>query len=150
MGLLEWFFESRNPGPVGKVGINPPEPDDEGEPPRKWLIYVAIVVGLILAGTALSWVFEDSAYIGFKQNLYRLCLFFLYVLVGHFVSAKPDHTNIGWLGGLVDNPFRISDDFNRWVLFTQIILLPGKLIAYSLVMSLIIGRHFFKKLKQRL
>ena len=150
MGLLEWFFESGNPGPVGKVEINSPEPDDDNnEPPGKWLIYIMVVIGLSLAVVGLYWVFDNLHDGGFRRSLLRFCLFTLYVVVGHFIRPAPDHTNVGWLGGLVDNPFRISDDYNRWLLLAQISLIPGRLIAYSLLMSWLIGRHFYKKYMRR-
>ncbi|MCE7071880.1 hypothetical protein LZG74_16290 [Dyadobacter sp. CY327] len=146
MGLLEWFLESGNPGPVGKVEINSPKPDDDNDkPPGKWIIYIVTIIGLFLAVSGLYWVFNNVPDEGFKHTLIKLCFLSLYVVVGHFVKPTPDHTNIGWLGGLVDNPFRISDDYNRWLLFAQIILLPARLIAYGLIMSWIIGRHFYRK-----
>jgi hypothetical protein len=147
MGLLEWFFESSDPGPVGKVEINSPE-SDGGEPPRKWLIWLTVVIGLCLAGTALYWVFHDLPYGGARPALTRLSCLALYIVLSHFINVAPDTRNLGWLGGAVDNPFRISDDFNRWLLFIQILLLPGKLVAYSLVISWLFGRHLYKNLKK--
>ena len=41
--------------------------------------------------------------------------------------------NIGWLGGLMDHPFRYSDDINRGLLGLKLILMPGRLIAESVV-----------------
>ena len=149
MSLVEWFFEPVNPGPVGKVEINPPQPDDDGDPPRKWFIYLVVVTGLLLAGLGLYWAFRNASYDGAKIILLKLSCFALYILISQSITATPESTNIGWLGGLIDNPFRISDDFNRWILFLQIILLPGKLIAYSLVMSSILIQHLYKKFKKR-
>ena len=147
MSFLEWFLEPTNPGPVGKVEVNAPEPDDD-EPPKKWLIWVAMGIGLILVCVCLYWVFYNLLYAGAKPVLLKLCWLTLYVLISHLITATPDYTNVGWLGGLMDNPFRISDDYNRWLVFFQAILLPGKLIAYSLVMSWLLGLHFYKRLKK--
>ena len=149
MGLLEWFFESGNPGPVGKVEINSQEPDDDNEPPGKWLIYLMVVIGLFFTALALYWVFKNLPDEGFKRTLTKFCYFTLYIVAGHFIRPAPDHTNVGWLGGLVDNPFRISDDYNRWLLLAQISLMPGRLISYSLIMSWLIARHLYKKYKRR-
>jgi len=150
MGLLEWFLESGNPGPVGKVEINRSEPDggDDGEPPKKWLVYIAVLIGLFLAATGLYWVFNNSNNESTERMLTKFGYLVLYVIIGHFIRAAPDHSNVGWLGGLVDNPFRISDDYNRWLLFAQIALLPGKFIAYGLVMSWLIGKHLYMKFKK--
>lgn len=148
MSFLEWFLEPANPGPVGKLGINSPEPDDDDKPPRKWLIWLAVVIGLLLLGVGLYWVFHNLFYVEAKSIILKLCNLALYILVGHLVTAKPNYTNVGWLGGVMDNPFRISDDYNRWLVFIEVILLPGKLIAYSLVMSWLLGQHLYKKLNK--
>lgn len=148
MSVIEWLLEPANPGPVGKLGINSPEPDEDDKPPRKWLIWFAVVIGLLLVGVALYWVFQDLFYEEAKSITLKLVNLALYILVGHFVTAKPNYTNVGWLGGVVDNPFRISDDYNRWLVFIEVILLPGKLMAYSLVMSWLLGLHLYKKLNK--
>jgi hypothetical protein len=38
---------------------------------------------------------------------------------------------VGWLGGLLNHPFRISDDVNRWLVIFFILLLPGKLVMFA-------------------
>ncbi len=40
---------------------------------------------------------------------------------------------LGWLGGLMDHPFRYSDDINRFPIFLMIRLWPGRLIAESMI-----------------
>jgi len=76
-------------------------------------------------------------HVGVGTVTVRLCFFALYVIVSHLLMATPERTNMGWLGGLVDNPFRISDDFNRLIFLLQILLLPGKLIALALIIGCI-------------
>ena len=147
MSLFEWFFESANPGQVGKVEINPNDPNDDGKPPKKWLIYIVVVIGLLLTSLCLYWVFRNPSYDGVYTILIKLSCLALYVTTSQFIAVTPENKNIGWLGGLIDNPFRISDDFNRWLLFLQVFLLPGKLIAYSLAISWILIHHLFKKYK---
>ena len=54
-----------------------------------------------------------------------------YCLLGFFLRPEPDTSNMGWLGGLIDNPFRYSDDINRFLLFLKIFLVPGCFFAES-------------------
>ncbi len=147
MSLLEWSLEPANRGPIGKVEINPPEPND-GEPPRKWLVWVAVVIGLLCLGIGLYGVFYDLPAEGAKLVLFKLGSLALYVVISHFVTVTPNYTNVGWVRGLLDNPFRISDDYNRRLIVMQAILLPGKLIAYSLLMSWLLGQYLFKRRKK--
>lgn len=146
MSLIEWLFESANPGPVGKVEVNQEEPDDGGKPPKKWLIYLLTLIGLLLAGVGFYWVLYPRPHDSAGTIIVRLCCFALYVVISHLVSVKPESTNLGWAGGLIDNPFRISDDYNRLLLLSQVLLLPGKFIAFGLIMGWLIGCHFFRRL----
>lgn len=144
MSLIEWLFESANPGPVGKLEVNQKEPDDGGKRPKKWLIYLLTLIGLLLAGVGFYWVLYTRPHDSAGTIIVRLCCFALYVGTSHWVSPKPESTNMGWAGGLIDNPFRISDDYNRLLLLSQVLLLPGKFIAFGLIMGWLLGRHFFK------
>ena len=148
MSLLEWFFEPTNPGPVGNVEIDSPEEPDDQEPPRRWLIWLAIAIGLLLCGVGLWWVFYNLRYVSSGQIVLKLCWLTLYILASYKITARPDYSNVGWLGGLFDNPFRISDDYNRWLIYLQVLLLPGKLMAYSVVLTWFIGQQFYKKIKK--
>jgi hypothetical protein len=146
MSLIEWLFESANPGPVGKLEVNQEDPDDRGKRPKKWLIYSATLIGLLLAGIGFYWVFHNRSHDGAGPVIVRLCCFAAYVVTSHFFNSTPESTNMGWAGGLIDNPFRISDDFNRLLLLLQVLLLPGKLIAFSLLAGWLLGRRLFKAL----
>ncbi len=56
-----------------------------------------------------------------------------YLLIAYFVLPEPDYGNMGWFGGLMDNPFRISDDLNRFLFFLRVLLIPGRFMARSIV-----------------
>ncbi len=47
----------------------------------------------------------------------------IYLLISGVVRPRPDTTNVGWLGGLVDHPFRWSDDVNRLLILLLVLLL---------------------------
>lgn len=145
MSLIEWLLESFNPGPVGKVEVNTEEPDESHKPLPKWLIYTATLLGLLLIGLSCFWIFRTLPDGGVTAGIRRFCWFAVYVVASYFVNAKPETSNVGWAGGLINNPFRISDDFNRMLLILQILLLPGKLMAYSLIISWLLARRFLKR-----
>lgn len=113
MSLLEWIFEPSNPGPVGVIEVNKPEPEDDDEPPKKWLIYISAVIGFFMAAAGLYWIVNNLLEEGAERSVIKLSFFALYLAISYFVRTAPDTTNVGWLGGLVDHPFRISDDYNR-------------------------------------
>ena len=55
-----------------------------------------------------------------------------YLLVASAVTIKPDMSNLGLFGGVMDNPLTISDDVNRFMLTVQMLLMPGRLAVWSL------------------
>ena len=56
----------------------------------------------------------------------------VYLAIAAAYRPEPDTSDLGWLGGLVDNPFRFSDNINRFLLFLLIVLWPGRLVADAL------------------
>lgn len=128
MSLFEWFFERDNPGPTGSVETY----HHKLNWPRFWII---------VAGTAaLIALLFFIYYLPFNQLeafvLRDACLATLftlaYLVLSYYVYIKPHYDNMGYLG-FIDNPFKYTDDVNRFMLFFQALLLPGKIIAIPIV-----------------
>jgi hypothetical protein len=128
MSMFEWLGEAINPGPVG---------DFEGRRPGVFRHRVIAIVVALIGWTLMGgWIFCLWRWTGETKIPWfagSLLGTFFYLLTGYFIMPRPDFSNIGWFGGLIDNPFRISDDWNRWLLFIRIALLPGRLWAMALV-----------------
>lgn len=129
MGLIELIGEWINPGKVGTVDIS------KGEKEKH--------LGLLMVKTFLSTVIIGGLYwliLGLSFHVKELLSFIagitVYSTVSYFISPRPDYSNIGWAGGLFNNPFRISDDMNRMLIFIMVLLMPGRLISTT-VLSLI-------------
>lgn len=140
----DWLLEDK-PHPVGKLQVDAPE-DPNQPPPNKWMVWVGILLGIACWEGSLLWVVAEGLSLRDSQWLLKLGGLSLYVWVSYRVSAKPNYANLGWWGGLLDNPFRSSDNVNRWLLYLQWLLVPGKLMAYSFVMGWVI----FDQLTRRL
>ena len=78
-------------------------------------------------------VFEEITSQNWQDKIPFFIVISLYLFASFWISAKPNYENIGWLGGLINHPFRISDNFNRGLIFLQIILFPGKLLSQGIV-----------------
>ena len=52
---------------------------------------------------------------------------------GIFYAAPAGYRGYGMVGGLINNPFRITDNFNRFLLFLKLLLLPGRLVAQAIM-----------------
>lgn len=70
-----------------------------------------------------------------------LGILIVYIILSFFLEPEPNYENFGWMGGFMDNPFRISDDYNRFLAFLNVILLPGKCMAYGFLFTYQIFRY---------
>lgn len=116
MSLLEWILESRNRGARGSLDAETPAPSNA----RAGLLLLRGLVGTSLIGGGVYLAFEAT------RPSAGLGVLAAYLLVAYFVRPRPTTTNIGWAGGLVDHPFRWSDDLNRGLLFLRVLLWPGR------------------------
>jgi len=125
MGLFEFLFERRNPGPIGDIEV---AGGQQGDP--KWL-----PVRVLLSGTALV----ACVYLVFQSTPdpsnrgLMLAAWLVYLVAGYWIRPRPDYRNVGWGRTPFDNPFRWSDDANRLLMFLMIVLYPARFVAQTLV-----------------
>ena len=98
--------------------------------PRKrekiWARYTLLRFVLAMGGIAwgIYWMFQTSA-----NFYYGLGGLLIYSVLGYVVHPEPDWQDMGCLGALFDNPFRISDNFNRILSVLLLCLLPARFIS---------------------
>jgi hypothetical protein len=124
MALFEWLGEIFDPGPVGNIDSNATPLIQEGTK-RIWVI-LSIIIGFGVLSYLIWAVFTSDSRLTFSAVL------IIYLLISYVFTPNPDSSNMGWFGGLMNNPFRISDNFNRFLLFAYILMLPGKLIVFAI------------------
>jgi len=56
-----------------------------------------------------------------------------YLMGAAVLIPAPVMSELGWLGGLIDNPFSWEDDANRHALGLALVLMPGKAVVWTLV-----------------
>jgi len=138
MSIFEWFFERDNPGPTGTVETY----HYKLHWPRIWIIMAGTA-----ALTALLFFIYGVAFHRWENFVLGdacLATFFTlaYLVLSYYVYIKPDYDNMGYLG-FIDNPFKYTDDVNRFMMFFQMLLMPGKIISIPIVnlFSLFIKRR---------
>jgi hypothetical protein len=134
VGWFEWFGESCNPGPVGDVDMAPPS----CRPRNPVVVAILFLVAVGLLGGWLAWLWTVVP--SLANFTLAVCATLAYLRIGYFVQPRPDMTNIGLLGGLIDHPFRYSDDLNRLLIFLWIILWPGRALTSCLVNPWLLAR----------
>ena len=125
MGFLEWLGDAIKAGPVGYIQTGSRAGDARWQPRARWLIWLLTLIGLGFLGGLIYLVASG------KDLITSILFAVIYLVVAWFFTPVPDHTNIGWAGGLINNPFRFSDNANRFLAFLAVVLLPGKLIVYA-------------------
>ena len=116
MSFFEWWGESRNPGSVGHAESGAPLPTVASSP----VLYVRGAFGAAMIGGGI--------YVAMRANnlLLGFGLLAIYLGLAYFVHPRPDYSNVGLLGGVVDHPLRWSDDVNRKLAFARVLLWPGR------------------------
>ena len=66
-------------------------------------------------------------------HVLRAALLALYLFIAASYTVCPDTNNMGFLGGMINNPFRYIDNINRFLVFILIFLIPGKLVMIPLL-----------------
>ena len=129
MSVTEWLGESYNPGDIGDVEFGASE-----RPPRsRFAVLLRCLVAWSLLGTVYCLIFASLSRVDTQAIVITLLVTVIYLALGYFVHPRPDTSNLGWLGGFFDHPFRYSDDINRSLFVLRILLWPGRFIAETVV-----------------
>ena len=127
MSFLEFWGERTNPGQVGSVEIRA-EHDVCRCRPLVWARFILVM----LAIPALWGVGAFYIPLPLWQALTLVVgSTLIYVALSYSLDPKPDTENLGWAGGLIDDPLRYSDDLNRSLMSLKILLGPGRFVAES-------------------
>ena len=123
-------------GDVGDADEVPGEPTALWKLLLLWVAAAIVVVGPYFAlRYGLPSLFDiglrgaDEAYAKYLAALngwYGIIMAFYLAAAGLFTPTY-DPNNVGWFGGMVDNPFSYQDDFERTKRTVLFLLLPGKL-----------------------
>lgn len=129
MSLFEWLGESSNPGPVGTIEVG-----GRIRPRRSRLsVLLCLVVSIGLLSAWIAFILAVCKVTNPFGLIALAVATLVYLFLGYTLHPKPNMTNVGWLGGALDHPFRYSDDLNRNLAFLIFLLWPGRLISESLV-----------------
>lgn len=121
--MFEFIGECFNPGGIGTV--EKCKVNREHIKLSTLIFKTMICIGIIV----LCFMYFVKTLLPIQNTLLFLLGMTIYCVIAFLFVPKPDYSNVGWLGGLIDHPFRISDDINRVMLFFLIALYPGRLIS---------------------
>lgn len=135
MSWLEWIGESLDPGERGTIEVGGDARPSGASGPQV-LLQLLLAGGLVAGGLWL--VFGPLGVARSPENVRNAALALgCYLGLAWLIHPRPDRSNLGWCGGLVDDPFRCSDDWNRGLLWLALLLMPGRFVAECLVDAII-------------
>ena len=129
MGIFEIIGELISPGPIGEMDFN-----DKASEVQQKFIPIRFAISLLLIGAFEYFVLfqQDSAF-DFSRFFRINAFLMIYLLIASVIRIKPDYDNLGWVPFLFNNPFRISDNINRFLVILNLLFMPGKYISTSIV-----------------
>ena len=111
--------ENGDPAPVGDAGFGLQE---------RWRAHPALVVACTFVSIA---ALIGAVWLLLPYGWGALAALAVYLLVAILVRPNPDLHDLGYMNGMVDNPFRISDDMNRALWIFKLALWPGRFVGES-------------------
>lgn len=99
---------------------------------------LAIIFGSLISA-AIMYAYITYAIPLIIENVPKLteikciAIFIGYSIISYCVTPMPDYEDLGLFGMMMDNPFKISDNTNRFLLNLKILLFPGKLFLTPII-----------------
>lgn len=129
MNLFEFLEEYLNPKNIGEISKE--YPPIKKQP--KFNIYIHFVISIILL--------IGYYYLGLKNDeqfyLKKICIISIllisYLAIAFNYKIKPNFNNIGLFGTPINDPFKFSDNINRYNIFLELFLIPRRYISSSIV-----------------
>ena len=126
MELFGWLLERHNPGPTGSV-----ETHYNSRNRTHLSIITGGMAGLIAGILPFYFMAENNGFSWSTFGIYSV-LVIIYLFASYRLNPVPETQNIG-IFGFINNPFKYTDDINRFLVFFKVFLYPGRLIGIGLV-----------------
>jgi len=107
-----------------------------------WLVLGKLAVILFVIGFVYVLALRHIDYPALQLTAVYFGIVLLYCGLAYVVRPNPNHMNVGWFGGLMNDPTQYSDNINRGLRDLECLLQPGQ-IATEAVFDLLIlfGAH---------
>jgi hypothetical protein len=140
-----WFGEfQRGSGPFEQTGTV--ELNSDFHRTRKPLWLIALKLLGVAAMVALGAAIAVPTLLEFGRPLWQACAITagamcVYTVIAFYFRPEPNTDNLGWGGGLGNDPFQSSDNVNRFLWKLSCCLGPGRFTAETLLdICTLVGR----------
>jgi hypothetical protein len=128
--MFEYLGEQTDPKNVGTIEVN-----TEYDAPRKplWLVLLKLFGLLAMLPVGYLLVIPLLPLPAWQSIVVASGILLIYIGLAFFIRPEPDTDNLGYAGGLVNDPFHYSDDMNRWLLLLHCVLGPGRFASETIL-----------------
>jgi hypothetical protein len=98
-----------------------------------WLVVGKLAIAMFVIGFAYALCLIHIDYPGWKTSVVFFGVLLLYCGIAYMVRPNPNDMNMGWGGGLMNDPTQYSDNINRGLRDLECILQPGQLVTESVL-----------------
>ena len=130
MWFTEYTAQEYESKPFGSLEINR-EIQAKEKPASLVLLKLLGVTGIMLIGACL--ILPIIPLPVWQSAAITITLLVLYVFAAHRLRPKPNTDHMGWCGGLMDDPFSFSDDWNRFLFGLNCFLGPGRFVSGTII-----------------
>jgi hypothetical protein len=107
-----------------------------------WLVVGKLATVLLVVGFAYFLAITKIDYPAWKTSVVYFGVVLLYCGIAYLVRPNPNYMNMGWGGGLMNDPTQYSDNINRGLRDLECLLQPGQLATESVLdMFILLGLH---------
>jgi hypothetical protein len=137
-----WLFEYTNPGtgPFEQRGTVELNLDHVAERKPLWLVMLKLVALAAMIALGLALVMPLIPLPSRQATAVASFVLFVYCVVAHYVRPQPNTDNLGWFGGLMNDPLQFNDNLNRLLFKLHCFLGPGRFASAAVIDALVAGR----------
>jgi hypothetical protein len=107
-----------------------------------WLVLGKLAMVLFVVGFAYALALRHIDWPAWKISAVYFGVLLAYCGIAYLVRPNPNDMNMGWGGGLINDPTQYSDNINRGLRDLECVLQPGQLAVESFFDLLILcGMH---------
>ena len=130
---FEFLCQSSNPNQFQKSGTVRLHRDGPNAKKPAWFVLVKAVTMIVMFVIGFALVMPLIPLPWWQAFLVTGATLLFYVGFAYFVRPEANTDNMGWIGGVTDDPFQARDDINRLLWKAHCFLGPGRFVAHTIV-----------------
>lgn len=130
---VEYSCQPTNETQFTKCGEVTLHTDPVNEKKPAWLVVLKVLALLVMVPIGFYLVVAFIPLPPLEASLVTAGVLLIYCGLAFFIRPEANEDNMGFLGGMFNNPFQYHDDINRALFQAKCLLAPGRFAAESVI-----------------